>query len=189
MSFPVYKSSYPDVPLPTCSIFTYLLSSDSKGNIGGLPGHLPAFIDAESGSILTRSTLHALSLSLAYGLTNGHTTTTLKKGDTILLFSPNSITFPLVLFGAIAGGLRVTLANSAYQPAELEHQWDDSSSKMIFAHPVLLGTVKAMFEIKGLGESEWKKKVVVVSNEWITGRPDDGTSRRASSSTFPFSHL
>lgn len=184
MSPPIYKSSHPDVSVPTCSIFTYLLSSDSKGNIGGFPGHFPAFIDAESGSTLTRSTLRALSLSLAYSLINGHTATPLKKGDTILLFSPNSITFPLVLFGAIAGGLRVTLANSAYQPAELEHQWHDSGAKMIFAHPALMGTVKAMFEKKGLKESEWKKKVVVASNEWITGKPDDGTSHRAPARIF-----
>lgn len=173
MSPLIYKSLSPDVPLPTSSIFSLLFASDSRGDtVGGYPGGLPAFIDANTGTTLTRFTLKHLSLSLAHGLLS--LPLSLKNGSTVLIFSPNSLAWPPILFGAIAAGLRCTLANSAYTPGELRYQWEDSGAELVFVSPGLVGVVREMFTLMGKGEEEVKRRVVVAGTEWLTGVPDEG---------------
>jgi len=180
MSPTIYTSQVPSVPLPTSSIFTHLFETDpSTGYIGGYPCSSPAFIDASTSTTLTRSTLKSLSLSLGYGLTTSHSPSQLQKltkGDTVMIFSPNSLAWPIVLFGAVSAGLRCTLANSAYTPTELKHQWMDSGAKVAFVHPSLVGVVREMFKT-GLGweEKEVRRRVVVSGTEWLTGQKDEGT--------------
>lgn len=92
-----------------------------------------------------------------------------------MIFSPNSLAWPIVLFGAVAAGLRCTLANSGYTPAELKHQWTDSGAKVLFAHPSLVGVARKMFKDEmGYGEDEVRKRVVVSGTEWLTGAKDEG---------------
>lgn len=116
------------------------------------------------------------SHSLAYGLTDpSGPTLPLRKGDTVLFFSPNSIAYPVVTFGIVAAGLRCTFSNSAYTANELKHQWTDSGAKVIFAHPSLVPTVTEMFK-NGLGwkDEEVRRRVIVASAEWLTGAKDEG---------------
>ncbi|THU76881.1 hypothetical protein K435DRAFT_878604 [Dendrothele bispora CBS 962.96] len=49
--------------------------------------------------------------------------------DTILLYSPNSLAWPVIVFGA--AGLKCTFPNSAYTATELAHQYDDGRTKMV----------------------------------------------------------
>src|ERR1700710_685588 len=97
----IYTSVVPSVPVPSTSIFTYLFSSPSgdPNTIGGYPGSKPAFIDAPSGTTITRAHLKSLALSLAFGLRD-HPTTSVKRGDTLLVYSHNSLIWPVLLFGS-----------------------------------------------------------------------------------------
>lgn len=160
-------------------MFTHLFNrkDDAKtpGLVGGFPGSSPAFIDADTGATLSRSTLKSLALSLGYGLTKSSVLgTKLQKGDVVMIFSPNSIAWPVAIFGSVAAGLRCTLANSAYTPKEVKYQWEDSGAKVIFVHPGSVGTVREMFKLKGWGEDEMKKRVIVAGTEWLTGVKDEG---------------
>lgn len=117
----IYRSHLPDVPVVRRSIFTHLLGETPGGLVGGFPGSLPAFIDAPTSFTLSRADLRALALRLAYGLTSAESpiriplyankadSRTLRKGDTVLVYSPNSIVWPPLLFGAVAAGLRITV--------------------------------------------------------------------------------
>jgi 4-coumarate--CoA ligase len=177
----IYTSQTPELPLPTSSIFTLLFNANpsTPSLIGSFPGSSPAFIDAKTSTTLSRFTLRSLSLSLGYGLTHSNPHAThfrkLAKGDTIMIFSPNSLAWPIILFGAVSAGLRCTLANSAYTPAELKHQWTDSGAKVLFAHPSLVGVARDMFTNElGFGEEEIGSRVVVCGMEWLTGVEDEG---------------
>ncbi|KIM81366.1 hypothetical protein PILCRDRAFT_821453 [Piloderma croceum F 1598] len=182
MSSPmIYTSQTPSVPIPTTSIFTLLFQADpSTAHIGRFPGSYPAFIDANTATTLSRATLRSLSLSLGYGLTQSTTHLglhKLAKGDTIMIFSPNSLAWPIILFGSVAAGLRCTLANSAYTPRELQHQWTDSGAKVVFVHPSLVRVVMEMFKTGlGLGDDEARRRVVVSGSEWLTGVQDEGAN-------------
>lgn len=83
------------------------------------------------------------------------------RNETIMIFSPNSIAWPVMLFGSLAGGLKTTLANSSYTARELEHQWKDSGAKALFVHPSLLPVVLEMFRGLNISEAEVKKRVIM----------------------------
>ncbi|KAH7910994.1 AMP binding protein [Hygrophoropsis aurantiaca] len=172
MSDIIYTSPYPTVHLPRQSIFTYLLGADptSPGKIGCYPAAATAFIDAATGTTLTREALRSYALQFAHSLISPPAPLHNPKESepTLLIFSPNSLAWPILLLGAAAAGYRATLANSAYTPAELAHQYADSGAHLIFAHPSLVGVVRAMLESLGCTEAEIRRRVVVAGSTWLT---------------------
>lgn len=97
----IYTSPVSSVPSPPSSIITHIFSSPSgdPNTIGGYPGSTNAFIDAESGTTLTRAQTKHFALSFAYGLRD-HPTTAARRGDVIMIYSPNSLNWPVALFGS-----------------------------------------------------------------------------------------
>jgi len=64
-----------------------------------------------------------------------------KKGDRIAIMLPNTLQYPIALFGALRAGLVVVNTNPLYTATELEHQLADSGATAIlvlenFAHVV-----------------------------------------------------
>ncbi len=63
----------------------------------------------------------------------------LKKGDRMAIMLPNTLQYPIALFGALRAGIVVVNTNPLYTPPELEHQLVDSGAVAIlvlenFAH-------------------------------------------------------
>ncbi|KAJ3844351.1 AMP binding protein [Lentinula raphanica] len=175
----IFTSSYPSVPLLTRSIFTHLLSVDqNSGKIGGYPAQDAVFVDAYSGTSITRQNLRALSLKFGYGLRQDSRVKA-KRGDVLLVYSPNSLAYPVYVLGVLAAGMRCTLANSAYTARELQHQYTDSGATMIITTPENLNTALEMLT-KGLGLSqlEAEKRLIVSPKDfgWVTGSVAMSTS-------------
>ena len=95
----IYRSPLPSVPLYAHSIFTHLFSSAGPNDVGGYDTSLPAFIDTVTGTTLTRGQLRNSALALGYGLQN-HPTLPAKRDDTVMIYSQNSLAWPVVLFGS-----------------------------------------------------------------------------------------
>ncbi|NQY63524.1 MAG: long-chain-fatty-acid--CoA ligase FadD [Alteromonadaceae bacterium] len=55
----------------------------------------------------------------------------LVKGDKFAIMIPNSLQYPIALFGALLAGLTVVNVNPLYTARELEHQLKDSGAKAI----------------------------------------------------------
>ena len=55
----------------------------------------------------------------------------LKKGDKLAIMVPNTLQYPIALFGALIAGLTVVNVNPLYTARELKHQLNDSDSKAI----------------------------------------------------------
>jgi acyl-CoA synthetase (AMP-forming)/AMP-acid ligase II len=165
----IYTSPYPSISNPDESIFTFLFWSHNQ-----FPDNTPAFIDGPSGRVITRGELKGLALTLGWGIRNSFTNLggiPLTRGDTVMIFSPNSIAWPVMVFSCVAAGLRITLANTAYGAAELKHQYVDSGTKAIFVHPLLIPTVLTMFESIQISPSEAKKRIITA--DW--SEPSSGT--------------
>ncbi|KAJ6582989.1 AMP binding protein [Mycena vulgaris] len=172
MSPTIYTSPYPDVHIPRTSVFSRVFASQGPGDVGGFPGSTKAFIDAASGTSITRAQLKDLSLSFAYGLRNHPNTRSFsKRGDTVLLFSPNSLAWPVALFGAVAAGLRCTTANSAYTSGELAHQYTDSRAYLLITTEEGASTARAMFAQLGVSKKEGDKRIIVLGRDlrWAGG--------------------
>ncbi|KAK0486158.1 AMP binding protein [Armillaria novae-zelandiae] len=171
----IYTSPDPSVPIVSHSIFTHLLAKDGD-LVGGHPASLPAFVDSASGTTITRAQLRSLALSLGYALQN-HPRISAKRGDTVLIYSPNSLAWPVAVFGSISAGLRTTFANNAYTSRELAHQYIDSRASYVFTTEEGLPTVREMFKTIGVGSEG--DKILLFSNSlsWAGG-PDAPRSPR-----------
>jgi long-chain acyl-CoA synthetase len=55
----------------------------------------------------------------------------LEKGDRFAIMVPNTLQYPIALFGALLAGLTVVNVNPLYTARELEHQLKDSGAKAI----------------------------------------------------------
>lgn len=166
----IYTSPASSVHIPDQSIFTHLFGSNDPTLVGPFPASHPAFIDASTGTTITRGQLKDLALQFGFGLRSIFGS---KRGDTILVYSPNSIAWPVVVFGAVAAGLRCTLANSAYNARELAFQYTDSGAKILFTSEEGLPVVRQTFKELGLSKEEADERIVVLpqSLKWAGG-PD-----------------
>lgn len=158
----IYRSPIPDVAAPEEPLFAFLFGRRADRKI---PDSTPAFIDGPTGRTVDRSELRTASLSLGWGLRNEFAKlggVEITKGDTVMVFSPNSFAWPFALFGSLAAGLKMTLANASYTPAELGHQWKDSNAKAVFTHPALVPTVLTMLEASGIDKEESRKRIIIM---------------------------
>ncbi|CAE6437667.1 unnamed protein product [Rhizoctonia solani] len=162
----IYKSQYPDFVIPRRSVVSNLFPAESP-----YADSLPAFIEAATGLTLSRGDIKDLTFRVASGVRKVLGT---KRGQTVMVFCPNSIAWPFTLFGCAAAGLRITLANSSYTPPELAHQLKDSGASYVFVHPALLGTLFKAFEILKVPAKEAQKRVVIMT---YRSSPTKGTEK------------
>ncbi|MCU0450514.1 MAG: AMP-binding protein [Bernardetiaceae bacterium] len=80
----------------------------------------------------------------------------LQKGDRIAIQMPNTLAYPIVMFGALRAGLAVVNTNPLYTPREMEHQFNDSGAKAI----VILSNFASVLE-KVLPHTPALKTVIV----------------------------
>ncbi|KLO18615.1 AMP binding protein [Schizopora paradoxa] len=156
----IYKSSLTPDPIPEISIASYLYSQHDP-----IPPSSPAFVDADTGRTITREQLRVLSSELGWSMCNGLVKlggAKLARGDTVAIFSPNCLAYPIAVHGCFMAGLRVTVANPSYKPAELAHQFKDSSAKVLFVHPTLLQMALSMFKVMKIGFKEVKRRIIIL---------------------------
>ncbi len=80
------------------------------------------------GKQITFSELDTLSKQFASFLQND---LKLQKGDRIAIQMPNTLQYPVAMFGALRAGLAVVNTNPLYTPREMQHQFKDSGAKAI----------------------------------------------------------
>ncbi|GAA5965081.1 hypothetical protein JCM3765_004851 [Sporobolomyces pararoseus] len=107
-----------------------------------------ALIDGPTGKKTTYGELRDLSLQIASGLSKAG----LKRGDTALVFSPNSTLYPALVFGGEAAGVTVSTANSSYGPDELAHCLKLSEAKVMLVGGDFLEIAKETAKKAGMDE-------------------------------------
>ncbi|KAK3619920.1 hypothetical protein LTR56_023716 [Elasticomyces elasticus] len=120
------------IPIPTQSLPSYLFDSPT------IPlDDKPLLIDAEFPEYyLTQHTYREWSKRFALGLQqNGF-----KPGDRLLLYSGNTIFFPVILLGTIMAGGIFTGANPTYVARELAYQLKDSGATFLITSESSLKT-------------------------------------------------
>src|SRR5215831_2069318 len=100
---------------------------------GAVHAERVAFVQMDSE--LTYRELDELSRAFAAWLQNAG----FRKGDRFAIMLPNTLQYPIALFGALRAGLIVVNTNPLYTAPELEHQLTDSGATAIlvlanFAH-------------------------------------------------------
>lgn len=131
----VFRSLRPPVLLPkdpNLSMLSFLFRNASSF------ADKRALVDSHTGETLTFAQFKSKVSKVAHGLLQ----LGIKKNDVVLIFSPNSIQFPLCFFGIIAIGAIATTVNPLYTVSELSKQVQDSKSTLIVTVEELLPKVK-----------------------------------------------
>jgi acyl-CoA synthetase (AMP-forming)/AMP-acid ligase II len=105
-------------------------------------GDRPALVDGVSGREITYAQLDAMSRRVAAGFAE----LGIKHGDTIALYSPNTILYPVVFYGATRAGATVTTVNALYTADELHKQLVDSKAKLLVTISLFLPVATAAVE-------------------------------------------
>ncbi|KAL8126401.1 hypothetical protein AgCh_013626 [Apium graveolens] len=124
-----FYSKRKPIALPSTQVIdvtTFISSQSHHGNI--------ALIDATSGHQITFSRLWMAVDSVATALSNLR----IRKGDVILLLSPNSIYFPIICLSVMSVGAIITTTNPLNTTSEIAKQIADSKPKLAFTVPELL---------------------------------------------------
>lgn len=117
-----YKSRW-SIDIPTQSLSTFVFGS-SNATLEGKP----LIIDAEKPNVyISHHSYREWSKRLARGLRKAG----LQNGDRVLLFSGNSVFFPVIIQGAVMAGGIFTGANPSYVARELAYQLQDSGAKFL----------------------------------------------------------
>ena len=79
----------------------------------------------------------------------------LQKGDRVAIQLPNTLQYPVAMFGSLRAGLVVVNTNPLYTPREMQHQFADSGAKAI----VILANFAAHLE-KIIGQTAIQRVIV-----------------------------
>ncbi|KAG5566649.1 hypothetical protein RHGRI_002266 [Rhododendron griersonianum] len=125
----------------------------------------PALINADTGHTLTfsqfKSTVAKLSHAFLHQLG-------IKK-NVVLIFSPNSIQFPICFFTIIAIGAIATTVNPAYTVSEIAKQVNDCKPKVIITVPELWDKVKGFgLNYVMIGSEKNSNLIGINSNSKVT---------------------
>ncbi|CAH2036718.1 unnamed protein product [Thlaspi arvense] len=118
-------------PNPSLDVTTFISSQAHRGRI--------AFIDASTGKNLTFSELWRAVESVGDCLSEMG----IRKGDVVLLLSPNSILFPVVCLSVMSLGAVITTTNPLNTPGEIAKQIKDSNPVLAFTTAQLLPKIVA----------------------------------------------
>jgi 4-coumarate--CoA ligase len=119
-----YKSRW-SIPIPDCSLPTFLFTSPST-DLGEKPCFLNASCPEER--YFTRNSFRLWSQRFALGL---HRSPGFKSGDRILVYSGNTLAFPVAFMGSLMAGGIFTGANPTFVARELANQLKDSGASYL----------------------------------------------------------
>ena len=145
----VFRSPWPDIAVPSCSICDEIL---------GVASHLgdkPAVIESETGRILTYHELIQGSGRVAAGLSRAG----LQPRQPLAVALPNCIDFVLAWYGALRLGAWVVPMNPLYTPAEMEMQIRDSGARYLLTIPERAGALEHAVDHVFAAEGNWNEIV------------------------------
>ncbi|KAI8547009.1 hypothetical protein RHMOL_Rhmol07G0163200 [Rhododendron molle] len=158
----IYHSKHPSVNLPTYPFLDVVSHIFSKSHNG-----VSALIDSTSGRTIPYSDLYPLVKSMASGLHQ----IGISQGDVVLILLPNSIYFPVIVFGVLYLGAALTTMNPLSTLPEIKKQTLDSNATLAFTLPDCLGKfhqlgIRAIavpetggFDLKQMGVPDFDKLI------------------------------
>lgn len=143
-----FQSSQPDIDLPTnITTWTWLFNSPASPLSKHPPNQLAGFMNAQTqervswANVKTHTTHLSTALVRKYGL---------KKGDTVALFSPNTIWYPVAMLAVNRVAGVVSGASPAYNAEEMTYALKTGKAKYIFTVPGSMDVAAAAAKNAGI---------------------------------------
>lgn len=124
-----FASPFPDVDLPTVSVYDYLFADMSPADANRI-----AMVDAKSGAETSYGDLVSRIDSFAGGLAARG----IGVGDVVALLSPNSSGFAIAFHGILRAGATATTVNALFTARDITKQLKDSGARLLVTVNALL---------------------------------------------------
>jgi 4-coumarate--CoA ligase len=146
-----FESPHPPISLPPNeSIWSFFFKSAHSPLSKTSPSTAPSgYLDASTGASLSYLDVKKKATQLSTALTLHHGMT---AGDTCILFSQNSIWYPVAMFAVLRVGGVVSGASPAYGVEEMSYALRTSRAKFLMTHPERLGVAVKACEAVGLNK-------------------------------------
>ncbi|KAH7862844.1 hypothetical protein Vadar_010188 [Vaccinium darrowii] len=131
----IYQSKHPPVDLPKdpfLDVVSHIFSQHHHG--------VSALIDSTSGHTIPYSHLYPLVKTMASSLHQMG----ISQGDVVLILLPNSVYFPIIVFGVLYLGAIVTTMNPLSTLSEIKKQALDSKAILAFTLPDCLDKIHGL---------------------------------------------
>jgi acyl-CoA synthetase (AMP-forming)/AMP-acid ligase II len=156
-----FSSPFPEVDIPSSSVFDYLFGGFSGPDDPGLDR--VALVDATSG----RETTYREMIGRVEGFAGALAARGIAVGDVVALLSPNSSAFAVTFHGILRAGATATTINALFTAKDIAKQLTDSNAKMLITIAALAPQAAEAARSVGLTDED----VVVLDG---AGRAADG---------------
>ncbi|KAF7516335.1 hypothetical protein G7054_g14206 [Neopestalotiopsis clavispora] len=149
----IFKSQHPDIDLPTdITIFEWLFGETSPYSpLNKVPeAELAGFLDASTKQRVSWKEVKQAATHISTALVKKYG---FQTGDTISLFSRNSIWYPVTLFAAIRLGGIVSGASPAYNVEEMTYALKTANAKFLATHPSSIAVAAQAAKNAGIPQS------------------------------------
>lgn len=140
-----FASPFPDVDLPTVSVYDYLFADMSPADANRI-----AMVDAKSGTKTSYGDLVRRIDAFAGGLAARG----IGVGDVVALLSPNSSGFAIAFHGILRAGATATTVNALFTARDITKQLKDSGARLLVTVNALLPQALEAALGAGLTEDE-----------------------------------
>ncbi|KAI0125595.1 hypothetical protein BJ170DRAFT_631737 [Xylariales sp. AK1849] len=146
---PIFRSKHPDIDLPNITIWQMLFGEDSSysplNNFAARD--LAGYVDATTKERVSWKDVQEAATHISTALTRRYG---YKTGETLALFSRNTIWYPVMLFAAIRLGGVVSGASPAYNVEEMTYALRTANAKFLATHPASMQVAKQAAKNAGI---------------------------------------
>ncbi|KAI9725422.1 MAG: hypothetical protein M1828_003272 [Chrysothrix sp. TS-e1954] len=144
----IFKSLQPDIDLPTnITIWDWLFDSPHSSLRRESTSSLAGYTDAITKDRITYLEVAEASTNISTALVRDYG---FKAGDTLSLFSRNTIWYPVAMFAGIRVGGMVSGASPAYNVEEMTYALKTASAKFLATSPTSMDVAKKAAEAAGI---------------------------------------
>ncbi|KAK0660328.1 4-coumarate--CoA ligase-like 9 [Lasiodiplodia hormozganensis] len=144
----IFKSRQPDIEVPThLTTWDWLFDSPYSPLSRLSHDQLAGYTDATTNETLDWAAVKTLTTHLSTALVRKHG---LRPGETVSLFSQNSVWYPVVMHGALRYGARVSGASPAYGVDEMAYALRTAKARLLVTGKESLGVAVKAAQKAGL---------------------------------------
>ncbi|KAB5560329.1 CoA ligase [Coniochaeta sp. 2T2.1] len=130
---PVFDSCHPRIDIPChLPVWTWLFDSEYSPLNKATPSQVQGYTNAATNEHVSYTDLKLLSTHLSTALIKRFG---FKEGDTVALFSPNTVWYPVAMFAVLRAGGTVSGASPAYNNEEMAYALKVANAKWLFTVP------------------------------------------------------
>ncbi|GME40891.1 4-coumarate-CoA ligase 2 [Neofusicoccum parvum] len=156
---PIFKSRQPDIDVPAnLTTWDWLFDSPHSPLARFPSAELAGYEDAITGERLDWAQVKRATTYLSTALVRKHG---LRAGETVSLFSQNTIWYPIAMHGALRAGAQVSGASPAYSVDEMAYALRTAKARFLLTGPASLDVAVKAAEKAGLA----KERVFLLEGE------------------------